>query len=209
MEEHGSGEEQPLNLGAGLTRGALVGRAAAGAGVLAAGGLLVSNLPAASGSRPSPGQDARILRFALVFEHLQAAFYADALRRAHLTGELRTYAEQVGAQEREHAGYIERLLGDQAPKPPRFAFGDATTDPRRFARTARLLEDLGVAAYNGQAPNLTSGALRAAGRIVSVEARHAAWIRDILGDVPAPAATDTPISAQQAAAALDKTGFVR
>ena len=59
----------------------------------------------------------------------------------------------------------------------------ATTPPtpERFEPTALKLEDLGVAAYNAQAPNLTKAALAAAARIVSVEARHAAWIRDVRG----------------------------
>ena len=47
------------------------------------------------------------------------------------------------------------------------------------------LEDLAVATYNGQAVNLTPASLKAAARIVSVEARHAAWIRSIVGEVPA------------------------
>ena len=39
------------------------------------------------------------------------------------------------------------------------------------------LEDVAVAAYNGQAGNLTKDALRAAATVISVDARHTAWIR--------------------------------
>ena len=53
-----------------------------------------------------------------------------------------------------------------------------------------MLEDTAVAAYNGQAVNLTKPVLKAAATIVSVEARHAAWIRDIVGQPAAPQATD-------------------
>ena len=46
-----------------------------------------------------------------------------------------------------------------------------------------MLEDTAVAAYNGQAANHeTKPTLKAAATIVSVEARHAAWIRDIVGE---------------------------
>lgn len=193
----------------GLTRGDLIIRAAAGAGVVAAGGLAIVGLPDISASKPSPSQDAKILGFVLLFERLQAAFYAEALQKAGLSGELRDYATVVGGQEREHVAFLEKALGSKAGKAPDFDFNDTTSDSNKFAQTARKLEDLGVGAYNGQAPNLTRGALKAAGQIVSVEARHASWIRDILGEVPAPRAVDTPVSATKASAAVDKTGFVR
>jgi hypothetical protein len=44
---------------------------------------------------------------------------------------------------------------------------------------------------------------------VSVEARHVSWIRDIVGETPAPRAADRPISAKEAQAALARTGFLR
>jgi ferritin-like protein len=66
-----------------------------------------------------------------------------------------------------------------------------------------------VAAYNGQGANLTRPALAAAVEIVSVEARHAAWVRDLVGKLPAPLAQDQLWSARKATAALLRTGFVR
>ena len=45
--------------------------------------------------------------------------------------------------------------GRTREKVPRFAFGKAVANPGRFAETALQLEDLGVAAYNGQAANLS------------------------------------------------------
>ena len=48
--------------------------------------------------------------------------------------------------------------------------------------TAKTFEDLGVAAYNGAGQLLEKGDyLLLAGKIVSVEARHAAAIRDLIG----------------------------
>ena len=61
------------------------------------------------------------------------------------------------------------------------------------------LEDLAVAAYKGQAGNIRSpGYLAAAISIHSVEARHAAWMRYLLGRRPAANAFDKPISAAEA-----------
>jgi hypothetical protein len=48
-------------------------------------------------------------------------------------------------------------------------------------QTARTFEDLGVAAYNGAAQYISNAdTLTLAGKIVSVEARHASAIRDLL-----------------------------
>ncbi|HEY0040750.1 MAG TPA: ferritin-like domain-containing protein, partial [Flavisolibacter sp.] len=49
--------------------------------------------------------------------------------------------------------------------------------------TAKAFEDLGVAAYNGAGKLLTStDYLLLAGKIVSVEARHAALVRDLISN---------------------------
>ena len=65
-----------------------------------------------------------------------------------------------------------------------------------------------MSAYNGQAGNLTKPALAAAAEIVSVDARHAGWIRAIRGENAAPDATDRALTARQVQAALKKTGFL-
>jgi hypothetical protein len=72
-----------------------------------------------------------------------------------------------------------------------------------------LLENTGVAAYNGQAANLTKKALAAAAEIVSVEGRHAAWISDLAGVDPAPRAADPGASATAVASIIRRTGFLK
>ena len=188
-----------------LTRGSLV-RSGVG---LAAGTAAFAAWPRTTESASSPKQDAAILRFALIIEDLQAAFYADAQDRRALAGELLEFADTVSDHEHAHAHHIRKALGSGAPKARRFDFGNINDDPKRFARTAIKLEDLGLAAYNGAAAGLTPEALADAARIVSVEARHAAWIRDIVGALPAPRAADRAISARQAQAAIDRLGFAR
>jgi hypothetical protein len=176
---------------------------------LAAGGTALAAWPRDTISARSAKQDAEILKFALVVEDLQSAFYAAALDKGALDGELLEYAQVVAEHEKAHADHIRTALGSDAPVAPNFDFGDSVGSPESFATTAIKLEDLGLSAYNGAAPGLTSGALADAARIVSVEARHISWIRDIEGKIPAPRPTDKAISAKQAQAAIAATGFVQ
>jgi rubrerythrin len=178
-------------------------------GVLA-GGALAAAVPDLAGSAsPSPGLDKRILAFALLLEEVQAGFYAEALRRARLQGELLTFARTVGAQEDAHRQYLRKALGSAAGPSPELDFGDDTADPERFARSALRLEDLAVKAYFTQAAHLSPGALAAATRIATVESRHAAWIRDLTGNDPAPDPVEPTLSAATVRKTLQGSGYVR
>jgi rubrerythrin len=181
----------------------------AGAGTLTLGGVLAAGVPRGGLSGTSPARDVEILNYALTLEELQAAFYARAVNGGALSGELREFAEVVAAHEREHVELLRSALGTKARAAPRFAFGKAVTSSPRFAETASELEELAVAAYNGQAANLSKDALQAAARIVSVDARHAAWIRAIRGRPPASQATDEAKTRRKVLVQIDRTGFVR
>ncbi|HXD68433.1 MAG TPA: ferritin-like domain-containing protein [Gaiellales bacterium] len=176
---------------------------------LVAAGIIVGGVGAPAIGSGSRLGDAEILNFALEMEELQAALYEQALRHAGLTGELAQYARVVGGHEREHVAFLRQTLGSRAKPAPAFDFGDAVTDPDRFAAAARVLEDLGVAALDGQAANLTKPSLAAVATIVSVEARHAAWIRDLLGELPAPTAANPSEGAARVIAAIRRTGYVK
>jgi rubrerythrin len=191
------------------TRQRFLKLAFAGAGTVSLGAVLQAELPAVALGRPSPGQDAEILNYALLLEELQTAFYGEAVAGGGLDGELLEFARVVVGHEREHVRLLRGALGAKARKAPRFEFGAATTSPKQFAAAAFELEELGVAAYNGQAANLTRDALIAAARIVSVDARHAAWIRAIQDKRPASRPTDRPKTRREVLAAVDRTGFVR
>jgi hypothetical protein len=192
-----------------VSRADVMKKAVAAGGAALGGGALLAGLPRLATSAPSPQQDVRVLNFILLIEEMQAAFYAEALRRGRLRGELRRFARIVGAHERAHVRFIRGALGAKARRRPGLDFGSATSDEDEFTAAAIKLEDTGVAAYNGQAGNLTPGGLGAAARIVSVEARHAAWIRDIAGKAPAAEPTDAARSERQVRAALEATGFLR
>src|SRR5215831_14417758 len=130
--------------------------AASGGAVVAGAGVRMGLAEASSSVN-----DAALLNSALVLEELQAAFYAKALGMGKLRGDLAQFARVVGAHEQDHVAFIRHLLGQKARQVPAFEFGAAVASPRRFAETARLLEDLGVAAYDGQAPGLSRSVLAA------------------------------------------------
>lgn len=191
-----------------MTRAGFFERALLAGGGVAAGGVLLAGLPDFADSEPSARQDAEILNFALLVERVQAGLYTEALARGTLRGELRDYARRVGGHEDAHVKFVSDALGSAARKAPRLDFGEDTGSPERFTEVALKLKDLGVAAYNTQAPNLTTEALGAAARIVSVEARHAAWIRAIAGANPAPDASEPQVRADRVVATLEGSGYV-
>ena len=127
-------------------------------GATLSGAAVVGSTPARS-QPVSPERDVDILNFALLLEHLQAAFYREVLKRDELRGEVRRFAQVCGANEEEHVLLLREALGPKARRRPSFRFEDALLRPRRFVRSAMILEDAGVAAYNGQAANLTPKAL--------------------------------------------------
>jgi rubrerythrin len=184
------------------TRGGLLRRVSLGLGAISAGGAGAAALASARGPAPLSANDRRILRFALELESLQSAFYAGAIRAGKLTGEVRQFAEIVGREEQAHRRYLDKALGGNDGSSQRYHFGDAFSSERAFLAAAVKLEDTGLAGYNGQAGNLSRTTLRSVARVISVEARHAAWVRDLAGEQPAPHATDAPISAQQAMTAI-------
>jgi Ferritin-like domain len=192
----------------GRSRSDFLERAVVGGATLVAGGLLVAGLPRLAASAPSPEQDVATLNFALLLEGLQSAFYAAALDKAGLSGELRQFAETVGGHERLHLEFLRKTLGGEARPLPSFDLGNSVTSPAKFRVAAAALEEIGVAAYNGQATNLTPATLAQAARIVSVEARHASWARGLAGQDPAPRASDPAIGERQARAALRRRGLI-
>jgi hypothetical protein len=208
MSESNVGDAGSPAIPKGTSRAELLKGAVLAGGILAAGGAVMGGLPGLASSATSPAQDARILNLVLLLEYVEASFYADARAKGALSGELRTFATVVGSHEQQHVAFLKKALGNSARKAPSLRFGKATTDPDAFVAAAVQLEDTSVAAYNGQATNLTPDALAAAARIVSVEARHAAWIRAIAGKLPAADATDAPMTEAQVLAALRKTGFL-
>ena len=128
--------------------------------------------------------DIGVLNYAYALEQLEAAFYEEALKHI-ITG--CTQAElhallQIGQHEITHREFLKAALGSNAIPTLQVNFSSLDLTKRDVVfQTAKVFEDTGVAAYNGAGRLLhTPAYLVLAGKIVSVEARHAATIRDIL-----------------------------
>ena len=189
------------------SRAALFKRAFAVAGAVGAADLAVGASVADTATR-SRGDDVAILNFVLLLEYLQEAFYSRAAAGTALRGELRRFARTAADDERDHVRALRAALGKRARQRPRFRFGSAVSDRRRFAVAALELEELTVAASIGQGANLTPRGITSIAPIVSVDARHAAWIRDIVGELPAPRAADRARPAGEVLRTLKRRGFV-
>lgn len=142
--------------------------------------------PGGGGVTLNLGNDLGILNYAFALEQLEAAFYTAVLASssfATMTAEQKEVFTDLRNHEVIHREFLRRALGSNA-------IGNLALDTSVVAaavastavilRNAEMFEDLGVAAYNGAGKYLTNvDFLLTAGKIVSVEARHAAAIRDL------------------------------
>ena len=128
--------------------------------------------------------DIGILNYAYALEQLEAAFYIKVTSSFYsgVTTKERTYLEDIRDHEIAHREFFKNVLGNKAIRPLLFDFSTINFNSRESVLgTAKAFEDLGVSAYNGAGELLESAAyLLFAGKIVSVEARHAAAIRDLI-----------------------------
>ena len=195
----------------GDTRASFLRKAGLGTGAVLGGGAIMGALPAIAGAAST--RDVAILNFALTLEYLEAAFYNEAVSQGRFSGETGVFAQVVASHENAHVGFLKGALGRSAVKKPKFNFKGTTTDEAKFKATAQALEDTGVSAYLGQVGNIRSKKiLAAAGSILPIEARHAAWIRDIIGrgndPKPAPRAFEGARTKRQVLAIVRATGFI-
>jgi len=196
------------------TRAAFLKKAGVGLGAISFGGVFAGR--AMARGTAIPASDIAILNFALTLEYLEAEFYAEAVAKNKLSGELLRFAKVVSSHENNHVLFLKKTLGSKAVAKPKFDFKGTTENPGTFAATAQSLEDTGVHAYLGQVPNIKAKAvLIGAGRILPVEARHAAWIRDIRFSggttpptTPAPGTFEDGFTKAQILALVKATGFI-
>ena len=184
-----------------VTRSRFLRAAALGGGAVAGGALVATSERLATARARSPQRDVDVLNFLLVIEYMQADFYGRVIDEGAQDGELAEFAEVVAEQESQHVQALQDTLAGDARTAPTFRFPDeALADG--FGETALTLEECAAAAYIGQGANLTKDRVLEAARVASVEARHAAWMRDLLGKLPAPKAADVSRTQDQVMSVL-------
>lgn len=129
--------------------------------------------------------DTGILNYAYALEQLEAAFYTQVVAGTFYTSaspEEKAYLKDIRDHEIAHREFFKAALAGSAIPALEVDFSSIDFGNRNSVLgTAKAFEDLGVSAYNGAGALLTNPAfLTVAGKIVSVEARHAAWIRDLI-----------------------------
>lgn len=140
------------------------------------------------------GGDFGVLTYAYALEQLEADFYTKVVNSSgflvtfpNLTE--RALLQDVYEHEVIHREFFKAALTGALPNPttqllPNLAFDFSSVDfnsRTSVLNTAKALEDTGVAAYNGAGKLITNpDYLLLAGKIVSVEARHASAIRSLL-----------------------------
>lgn len=191
-------------------------RALAGGSAVGAAAVLAA-VPGSAFARSSRAvlapSDVDILNYALTLEYLESSFYAAAISGGALSGTLLAFAKTVGAHEATHVATIKSVLGSQAVAEPTFDFKGTTASASAFADTSLALESTGVSAYLGQGANVKSDTILAdAVAILAVEARHMAWIADIIGKgakpSPSPLPFAVPLTMTEVLAIVQKTGFI-
>jgi hypothetical protein len=196
MSSHGSGRSALARIGrdpVSRRRFLALGGATGGAGMLLAACGSDDDSGATVATRSTVATDPAIAQFgkgdlgivnyALTLEYLEAAFYADVVRSGLFKGEDLALIKSIGSNEDQHVqaleGTTKKLGGKPAPK-PKAKFPIQSAD--QVLKLAATVENLGAAAYLGQAGAIESpDILAAALAIHSVEGRHASALNTLTG----------------------------
>lgn len=173
------------------------GMVGVGAGFVAGGLLGAPSAGAVTKARREAGlaaTDVDILNYALTLEYLEADFYAMGLQAGLLSDRELELVTPIGDHERQHVEAVTAAVtafGGTPVEKPKITYPEGTFASRQsFLTTASAFEELGVTAYHGQVPLISSlDVLAAAASIAGVESRHAAVVASLLGTNPFP----TPI----------------
>jgi rubrerythrin len=178
-------------------------KAAGGGGAAAALGILIAacggddsgsgsssamtTSTAATSSDSDMKGDLEIVNYALTLEYLEAQFYADVIASGVITDKaIGAVAQQFGETEQQHVdaliATVKKLGGTPAEKPMASFQSVIDGGPKMVLETAATVENLGAAAYLGQAGNIKNKEILAAALAIhSVEARHAAALNAVVG----------------------------
>jgi hypothetical protein len=157
----------------------------AGAATIAVAGGWLPNFGMSAALAAELGEgDIGVLNYAYALEQLEAAFYTQVLDTPFGTMQVNDerIVRQIRDHEIDHRDFLKGALGRNAIPALEVDFSAVDFSSRASVLgTADVFENLGVAAYNGAGQLISNpDYLVAAGSIVSVEARHAAAIADLL-----------------------------
>jgi hypothetical protein len=130
--------------------------------------------------------DVGVLNYAYALEQLEAAFYTKVVESFASTFSQteRNLITDIRDHEIAHREFFKAALGSNAIPALEVNFSSIDFGNKATVlATAKTFEDLGVQAYNGAGKLITNpDYLLLAGKIVSVEARHAAYVRDLISN---------------------------
>lgn len=129
--------------------------------------------------------DVAVLQFAYLVEQLESDFHLQVVASfvsSTLSATERSVLADIGSHDATHRDVLKTLLGVNASVTLTAAYDNVDMNDRvSVLRTATALKELSVGAYNGLAQYLAdANNVLLFGKIVSVEARHAAAIRDLI-----------------------------
>jgi rubrerythrin len=132
--------------------------------------------------------DLGIVNYALTLEYLETAFYNDVAKSGLFKGDDLALIKFIADTEQQHVDALTataKQLGGKPAAAPKTEF--PLDDAMSVLKLAATVENLGAAAYLGQAANIESpDILAAALSIHSVEGRHAAVLNTLTGEPPTP-----------------------
>jgi rubrerythrin len=135
--------------------------------------------------------DLAIVQYALTLEHLETDFYNAVIDAGVITDKaLAETAMMIRDNEQEHVdaltATVKKLGG--TPEKPKTNFDSVLEGgPDMVLQTAATVENLGAAAYLGQAGRIKSKEILAAALAIhSVEGRHAAALNSVVGKTIVP-----------------------
>jgi rubrerythrin len=150
-----------------------------------------SGEPKESSGGGSMKGDLEIVQYALTLEHLETDFYDAVIKSGVIKDKaLAEVATAIRDNEQEHVDALTKTVEQLGGKPmkPETTF-DAVIKggAQKVLETAATVENLGAAAYLGQAGRIKSKeVLAAALSIHTVEARHAAALNKVVGKTIVP-----------------------
>ncbi|SCU80201.1 LAFA_0B08086g1_1 [Lachancea sp. 'fantastica'] len=149
--------------------------------------------------------DVDILQFALTLEHLENAFFKQALSNftlddftaANFSSDFYTQLKYITHDEETHVLFLENALKTAGVSPvAACSYSFPVTSPKEFVQLAAILDGVGISAYLGAAPMVTSKQyLTVAGSILATEALHQAASRNAVGEIPMANPFSTPMGA--------------